>query len=191
MGRIIRKKCRHCNRLFIPDARNARRQRYCDRPACRLASKKDSQRRWLQKDQNQDYFRGPDHCARVRQWRKAHPGYWKRGKISADALQDPLTAKPIEIVGNRDELPNAPLQDLLIVQPDVIIGLIANFTGFALQDDIAFCLRRLQQLGRDILTPNKGADDGYQVPDRPPTLAQGARPVQLGRPAPGARAAHQ
>jgi hypothetical protein len=49
----------------------------------------------------------------------------------------------------------------------------------------------LQQLGRDILTPNKGADDGYQVPAKCPTLAQGAPPVQLGRSAPGARAPHQ
>ena len=193
MGRIIRKKCQHCNRLFTPDARNAKRQNYCDRSACRKASKKASQQRWLQKDGNKNYFRGPDHCARVRQWRQTHPGYWKRGKNSGDALQDSLTAKPIEINGNTDKpanKPNEPLQDFLTMQPDVIIGLIANFTGLALQDDIAFCLRRLQQLGRDILTPNKGADDGYQVPAKPPTLAQGAQSVQLGRSAPGARTAH-
>lgn len=191
MGRIIRKKCKHCNRLFIPDARNAKRQHYCHRSACRMASKKESQRRWQQKPENQDYFRGADHCARVRRWRKAHPGYWKRGKNNADTLQDPLTVKTIEIVDNNNELAKGPLQDLLILQPAVIIGLIANITGFALQDDIAFCLRRLQQLGRDILTPNKGADDDYQVPAKHPTLAQGAQPVQLDRPAPGARAAHQ
>jgi hypothetical protein len=40
----------------------------------------------LQKEENKDYFRGPDHCARVRQWRQAHPGYWKRVKNSGDAL---------------------------------------------------------------------------------------------------------
>jgi hypothetical protein len=191
MGRIIRKKCQHCSKLFTPDARNAKRQHYCGRPACRKASKMASQRRWLQKDENKDYFRGPDHCTRVRQWRQAHLGYWRRAKKSADALQDPLIGKPIEIKTKSDELIGVPLQDLLILQPDVIIGLIANFTGLALQDDIAFCLRRLQQLGRDILTPNKGADDGYQVPGKCPTLAQGAPPVQLGRSAPGARAPHQ
>jgi hypothetical protein len=163
MGRIIRKKCKHCNKLFIPDTRNAKRQNYCARPACRKASKIASQRRRLQKDENKDYFSGPDHCQRVRRWWQAHPGYWRRIKKNADttdALQDPLIAKPIEIKAKSDKLANEPLQDFLISQPDVIIGLIANFTGLALQDDIAFCLHRLQQLGRDILTPNKGADDG-------------------------------
>lgn len=180
MGRIIKKKCKHCKKLFIPDARNAKRQCYCGRPACRKASKTASQRRWMQKDENKDYFRGPDHCARVRLWRQVHPGYWNRGKKRGDTLQDPLIVKPVEIKAKNNEFTEKPLQDLLTLQPDVIIGLIANFTGLALQDDIAFCLRRLQQLGRDILTPNKGADDGYQVPAKHPTLAQSSQPVQLG-----------
>ena len=38
----------------------------------------------------------------------------------------------------------------------VLVGLIAQLTGCALQDDIAGMVRRLQQLGRDILdqSPN-------------------------------------
>ena len=42
---------------------------------------------------------------------------------------------------------NNALQDLLTSQPAVLIGLIANFTGCALQDDIAMAMRRMQQLG--------------------------------------------
>ncbi len=164
MGLTTRKKCKHCRKLFIPDARNAKRQCCCGQPACRKASKAASQQRWLQKPDNKDYFRGPDNCRRVRQWRQAHPGYWKRGKKGSDALQDPIIEKPPEIHTKTIENGDPALQDLLILQPDVIIGLIANITGFALQDDIAFCVRRLQQLGRDILNPQKGADDGYQVP---------------------------
>ncbi len=46
------RKCRHCLDLFDPDTRNLRHQRYCSKPACRKASKADSQRRWLGKAQN-------------------------------------------------------------------------------------------------------------------------------------------
>lgn len=163
MGLMSRKKCKHCRKLFVPDARNAKRQCYCAKPACRKAGKAASQHSWLQKSENKDYFRGPDNCRRVRQWRQAHPGYWERAKKSSDALQDPLIAKPTEIKTKTIEFGDQALQDLLILQPDVIIGLIANITGSALQDDIAFCVRRLQQLGRYILNPQKGADDGHQV----------------------------
>ncbi len=43
------------------------------RPACRAASKKASQQRWLAKlAENQDYFRGPQHVRRfVQVWRVA------------------------------------------------------------------------------------------------------------------------
>jgi hypothetical protein len=116
--------------LFTPDARNATRQRYCSKPACRKQSKADSQRRWLQKPENRDYFRGPEHVLRVQRWRAAHPGYWRRAKASRVALQD-----------------------LLILQPAVMVGLIAQLTGSALQDDIARAARRMQQLGNDILYP--------------------------------------
>ena len=50
------------------------------KPGCRKASKADSQRRWLQKPENRDYFRGPEHVQRVQRWREAHPGYWRRAK---------------------------------------------------------------------------------------------------------------
>jgi len=71
-------KCKHCQTFFAPDPRSATRQRYCAQPACRQASKAASQRRWLQKPGNRDYFCGPTQVERVRQWRQAHPGYWRR-----------------------------------------------------------------------------------------------------------------
>jgi len=64
------------------DARNFRRQGYCDKPGCRKASKADSQRRWLQKEENRGYFSGPEHVQRVQRWRAAHPGYWRGPKLS-------------------------------------------------------------------------------------------------------------
>ena len=153
MSGITRIKCPHCQQLFTPDARNTTRQRYCSKPACRKHSKAESQRRWLQKEENRDYFRGADHVLRVQRWRSAHPGYWRRAKRSAVALQDPLIKQPP--VNNQDiaDSGTTALQDALIMQPAVMVGLIAQLTGFALQDDIARAARRMQQLGNDILYP--------------------------------------
>ena len=60
-----RRKCRHCGQLFRPDPRNLRHQRYCSAKECCRASKAASQRRWLAKAENRDYFRGPEQMARV------------------------------------------------------------------------------------------------------------------------------
>jgi hypothetical protein len=189
MGLIKRKKCKHCGCLFVPDARNTKRQRFCKKSQCRKASKKYSQQRWLQKPENRDHFRGPINVERVRQWRKANPGYW-RGKVShgQNALQEPLSSQPVDINKQKSNFVTDALQDLLIAQPYVLIGLISSFTGNALQDDIAKTMNRLQQLGRDILNlspSNKGADDDCKRTDQFKPGAQGAQAVQLARSAPG------
>jgi hypothetical protein len=190
MGSIKRKRCLHCKCLFILDARNAYHQRFCQKPDCRKASKRASQRRWLNKTENQDYFRGVQNVQRVRQWRQAHPGYWRRKRSAGpDALQDRLTTKPVENNDKNPELQSHALQDLLTAQPAVLIGLIAHFTGDALQDHIALTLRHLQQLGQDIVsatTPIKGGHHGYQKADLPVPSAKGSPTVQLGGPSPGA-----
>jgi hypothetical protein len=74
-------KCRICGDLFTADPRNRKRQKYCPRPACKAAGKAARQRRWLAHEQNRDYFCGPEQVQRVREWRAAHPGYW-RGKAN-------------------------------------------------------------------------------------------------------------
>jgi hypothetical protein len=76
-------KCKHCRTFFAPDPRSAKRQRYCSTPACRQASKAASQHRWFQKPGNRDYFTGPTHVERVRQWRRAPPGSWRRQGMRA------------------------------------------------------------------------------------------------------------
>lgn len=163
--RIKRRKCKHCRVLFLPDPRNANRQKYCSKPECRKASKASSQKRWLQKPENQDYFRGPDNVQRVQRWRKANPGYWRRKqKNKSNTLQDPLNQ---QLTGNNDNtggFASSVLQDSLIFQPAVLIGLIAQLTGYALQDDIAMAARRMQQLGNDILNPqHKGGRHGTKT----------------------------
>ena len=73
MLKIKTKKCCNCNRFFKPDPRNAKRQRYCCKPECRKASKSASQRRWLRKPENRDYFRGPDNVKGFRNGARPTP----------------------------------------------------------------------------------------------------------------------
>jgi hypothetical protein len=166
-----------------------RHQRYCSKAACRKASKAASQRRWLAKAQNRDYYRGTANVERVRAWRAAHPGYWRRpGAQSTSALQEDSSAQPIETHEKSPSLAEVALQDLLRSQPFVLIGLIANLTGTALREDIAFTAQRFQQLGQDIVAGAQSAEGGRdaKTPVGPITGAPGPPPIQLGGPAPGA-----
>ena len=155
MKSSLRRKCLHCKVLFLPERRNAHHQRYCSQPACRRQSKAESQRRWREKPQNQNYFRGKENCERVRQWRQRHPGYSRKKKSSPEeALQDLCMSQPVQsqpLVG--PDLSEA-LQDVFVMQPAVLVGLIATMTGSALQDDIATATRALFRKGQDILGPN-------------------------------------
>jgi hypothetical protein len=192
MTRPMRKrKCKHCQTFFDPDPRNVGRQHYCAQPPCRRASKAASQRRWLRKPDNRDYFRGSAHVERVRQWRQAHPGYWRREtrkpEEPPDALQEPLLPQhlaPQEVVGT---LAQPALQDSFFMQPAVLVGLIAHFTGLSLQEDIAVTARRLQQLGHDILHGSPSDQGGRQDAQTSYLFAQApqsAQAVQLGGSAP-------
>jgi hypothetical protein len=168
MGMIKRKKCRNCKRLFIPDHRNRDRQNYCKSPACRKASKAYSQKKWLQKPENKNYFKGPLNTQRVREWRKRNPSYWRRNSSNnQDALQDPLNGQVTEINENSSNFADIALQDLLTVQPAVFIGLISKFIGSSLQDDIARTILLMQQSGQEILfyqPQAKGGDHDIKNP---------------------------
>ena len=165
MARRIRKrKCKNCNDLFPPDPRNLRHHEYCKKPECRKASKAASQKKWLAKEENQHYFRGPLHVERVQRWRKDHPGYWPpKPSQEPEPLQDLSSGKAEEnpsIETSKSSPPHGALQDLFHAQAVVMIGLIAHFTDSRLQDDIALTAQRLQQLGSDILygpTRSQGA----------------------------------
>jgi hypothetical protein len=190
MGSMKKKKCPHCNRLFSPDARNGSRQKFCCRtPECRKASKKESQERWFEKPENQDYFRGSQQVQRVREWRKNHPGYWrKKSCINPEPLQDVLMSEPTENKADIAKFENSALQDIINAQPLVILGLIANITGIALQDDMAATVRRLLLLGQDFThqpSISKGERHGIQTTCLPPTGALSTQTVQLAGSSPG------
>jgi hypothetical protein len=177
MKSSLRRKCRHCKLLYVPERRNAHHQRYCSQPACRRQSKAESQRRWREKPQNQNYFRGKENCERVRQWRQRHPGYSRKKKAAAgEALQDlcirqPAQSQPLA----RSDL-SAALQDVFVMQPAVLVGLISTMTGSALQDDIATVTRALFRKGQDILGPNAPAQNPAYRHEQTSPLSAAAAP---------------
>ncbi|WP_227509553.1 hypothetical protein, partial [Ferrovum myxofaciens] len=166
MATGYRFKCLNCHKLFRPDPRNRRHQKYCSQPECRAASKAASQQRWLAKPENVSYFKGPVHVNRVQQWRAAHPGHGQSRPSKSSALQDLSITQPTDNNNEIAKFANHPLQEIINAQPAVLIGLIAHFAASPLQDDIAFSARQLIQLGRDILAshPAGGSPHGGFCP---------------------------
>ena len=174
--RLRKRKCRNCGDFFIPDPRNVRKQEYCRKAKCRKASKTAAQARWLAKRENENYFRGPENVRRVQEWRKHNPGYWRKGTGAENALQDHSNEK---IVGKQyvvKQLTKDALQDLLMTQHTVLVGLIAHLTGTTLQDDIANTTRCMQQLGADILNSSTPNFQGEDYADKNPYSSQAGPP---------------
>jgi hypothetical protein len=165
MASEVQSKCLCCGDIFKVDVRNRGRQKYCPKGSCRAAGKAARQRRWREKPENQDYFRGPEHVERVRVWRAAHPGYWRsqrrRGRI---ALQDALVLQEVEKTEDLADLSARALQDALQAQGPILIGLIAQLTDSTLQDSIAATARGLLQLGQDILAGRTHAPQTSAAP---------------------------
>ena len=138
--------------MFFPDPCTRDRQRHCGEAACRKASKAWRQQRWATKPENRDYHRGPQAVERVRRWRAAHPGYWRKQPPTAEeALQDDSNAQPTadEQVNYRTVL--SALQDDSNAQVSLLLGVISMITGDALQDDIVRNIRRMQDRGQSLM----------------------------------------
>ena len=188
--------CLCCEEAFQADRRNAYQQKYCSAPACRKASKAASQRSWIAKPENRNYHSGPEAVARVRDWQVTHPEYRDRQNAKrANALQDLCSVQVHDlkqesiILPNQGEIAVAPispaLQDFIVTQPYVFVGLIAHFFNITLQDDIASTTRSLQKLGEDIAN-GRGPDEFGKAGDLPRAHAPGTGAVQLGGSASGA-----
>ena len=170
--------CLHCRKYFRPDPRNARKQKYCSQPECRKASKAASQKKWLSKPENRAVYGGAENVKRVQEWRRQHPGYWRRSVKRKNALQDHSHGETTEKRDITLQTPSSALQDFLIVQPAVLWGLLSHLTGSALQEDIALTARRMQQLGEDILHQPYCCKGGHhvnqQTSDLPPPYSSGS-----------------
>ena len=175
-------KCLHCKEEHRCDPRKRGRQHYCIAPECRRASKAASQRRWVSRPENRDYFRGRQNCERVRQWRSANPGYWRQKGVGAEsALQDLVNPQNLE--DQRLVTPDLSiaLQEMSFSQHALFVGLIAVMTGHTLQDEIATSARSLLSRGRDILRMVPGGSellsDENQTHFVPRTSAARAAPI--------------
>ena len=154
-----KRKCLCCKEFYRLDHRNLRHQRYCSKPACRKASKAQSQLRWLQRPENENYFRGPENSQRVKEWRKRNAGYWRKKKAP---VQSPLQELCQEQVAPNEEVKSEKdadaLQEVFLMQPAVVVGLISMMTGNSLQEDIVATARVLIRKGQDILESNPGSE---------------------------------
>ena len=167
-----RRRCLCCKGLFLPDPRSRYHQRFCSRAECQKASKALSQTRWRVKSDNEDYWRGAKEVERVRSWRKAHPGYWKKEASPVEtALQEDCFTQAVGPEELNGKLAPTPLQEDSFVQHPLIVGLISMLTTSTLQEDIASTRRRLIARGHEIL----GMTPGTRLnPDEQKTPGSGA-----------------
>jgi len=150
--RLRKRICKHCKELYLPDYRNRYHQHYCSKPACRHASKKSSQQKWLISDKGAGYFQGDKNVEHVKQWRKVHPGYWKRNRPKVEnALQEDCFSQLKSNQADTCKLNKNALQDVCSSQLPLLLGVIAVLTGNTLQDDIAKTSQRFINLGYDIM----------------------------------------
>jgi hypothetical protein len=170
---IIR--CVACGAPFVPEARAAGRQRFCFASECRKASRRDSQRRWLEKAENRGYFSGPENVRRVQEWRKANPDYLQRKRLRKNGTsasgkpgsgQHPprkdvsrygyVTGKDTLFAVLSEFMPQDAcpvLQDTWASQTIAIVGLVAwlrGARGRVLQETIACDLNEIMSLGHAI-----------------------------------------
>lgn len=137
------RRCGHCGRSFSVDPRVAWRQRYCPRWVCKAAGRVVAQKRWLRKAENRDHFKGRVNLVRVQDWRKVHPGYWRRrARVGQYLVRGRLAEMARQIA----------LQDEIDTHFSLVVGLVSHLTKSALQDEIARELSRLMLLGHGILT---------------------------------------
>jgi len=166
--------CLCCEALYRPSKRHPQ-QRFCAKPECRKASKQQSQAGWLRR--HPDYFHGPAHVERVRCWRAAHPGYSRgqrrqsKAPKEPEALQDlvPTQAPRAEPLASNDERSSRDfgqkraasgqtdscndraLQDLVLLQSPLLVGLISVLAGDALQETLVPFARGLVERGERVL----------------------------------------
>lgn len=148
-----RRRCLSCNELFTPNSRN----RTCSQAPCRKASKKASQARWSSKPANRQYFSGNENTERNRKWRAENPGYWRRSQRSR-TQQDTLTRQPTDNqrqtpneISCTNEISSCTQQDPETLQLILFLGLIANLTTSTQQDIIDLSMRRIHDLGCEVL----------------------------------------
>ena len=153
------RKCVWCGDLFEPDPRNAKRQKYCAKSACRAPARPRDSGAGSTKPENQDYFRGPEHVAAGARVAGSPSGLLARGMRAYPGMRykTPWRASALNLRAI-SPLPPPCVTRRAALQGPVLIGLIAHLSDSTLQDDIAAApRRRLLQLGQDILSAGRNS----------------------------------
>ena len=101
MARGRRRKCKCCRKLFHPDPRNLRHQRYCPDPSCRAARKAASQARWLAQPENEDYFCGPCTSHASKPGERVIPATGARPRAAGMRLKTSQRGKRLVLLGKQ------------------------------------------------------------------------------------------
>lgn len=117
-------------------------------------SRQDSQQRWIKKTGNGAYHSGPEHVARVKAWREANPGYWRKqegppDRSAAPGVPPDRLQKMLRDFALQDTC--VALQDSWNPQLVALLGILAWLRGSALQETIAEDLREIMLTGYAIL----------------------------------------
>src|SRR3989339_1295372 len=92
--KIEQSHCNYCGRFFVPDRRARSRQKCCGRLECRKARKKESQRKWIEK--NPGCFKG--RYGNTKKWLSAHPGYLRKRRGGVDIQDERRPERPMKSI---------------------------------------------------------------------------------------------
>jgi hypothetical protein len=170
----VHRECLICSKDFIPSKFAATRQVVCNHASCRKEAKKIRQSNWTAK--NPDYFRGPEHVERVRQWRKTHPD-WRTSVRGPTELPAPESSPKAESC-NTPTPAAIRLQDSALQRQEaIVLGVISIVAGDRLQDEVLTlaeeCFRRGSALIRarapsESPTPIASTQSTHgKIPNRP------------------------
>jgi len=157
-----RRRCVVCRRWFVPDRRNAGRQKFCSEERCQQVRRLRSMAAWRLKPENRDHWQGSSEVERVRQWRREHPGYWRRcksgrGEKGAEGtLRNVCGRREGRWTQGRIKVQGGTLQNDWMPQDPLLVGLVATLVGRTLQNDIAEACRIMVAKGWGILANRRG-----------------------------------
>jgi hypothetical protein len=169
------RKCCHCREHFVPSPNNRRSQRYCSKPLCRKASKAGAQAKWSIRLRTATTSGGAENVERVRQWRRGHPGYWRKKRAAEAAkgalqdlapnevvgpeavtVQEQALSRGADLVSEREaQQQELALQDLASCQVPLLAGVVSLLIGEGLQDRFAHFTRQLVDRGRRVLAAER------------------------------------
>lgn len=145
-------RCCICDNLFTPNKYSGSRQKVCDQPACRIAAKRRRQALWIER--NPDYFRGPEHVERVRQWRLDNPDRARRRR--PQRAKSTKKAKSCNTISQ----PGGVLQDSdSVLKSPIFLGLLSLVTGSVLQDEVHSTIASLSRIGLELQRSDAAASE--------------------------------